>query len=172
MLSVKCGTRSGYRKHLRLKESPCIACKKANTEYSKKWKSKNPDRHKELSKQSASRRKEQISSYQKLWYQNNKIKVVEKSKEYYENNKEKSFAKSRRRKAKLKNLKTEIYTTKDIIDLYGTVCHICNDEIDMQAPRSTGKPGWEKSLHLDHVIPISKGGSRYDGQCKTVARYL
>ena len=163
MLSVQhtsqCGTRSGYITHLRLKEPTCILCKKANNEYRKKWQAKNSSRVKELSKQSMKRNKKKISIYQKLWYKNNKNEVLKKTKEYYENNKEQSFAKARRRRAKLKNLQTEQYTLKEIIDLYGTVCHICNEEIDMQAPRSPGKLGWEKSLHLDHVIPISRGGT-------------
>lgn len=50
------------------------------------------------------------------------------------------------------------YTTKEIIEKYGSDCHICQKPIDMDAPRSVGKTGWELGLHLDHVIPISKGG--------------
>jgi len=50
------------------------------------------------------------------------------------------------------------YTETEVLDRYGTICHICNTEIDMSAPRGTGKPGWEKGLQIDHVIPLSKGG--------------
>jgi 5-methylcytosine-specific restriction endonuclease McrA len=29
----------------------------------------------------------------------------------------------------------------------------------MKASRKVGSKNWEKSLHIDHLIPISKGGS-------------
>lgn len=51
------------------------------------------------------------------------------------------------------------YSEKDVIETYGTLCHICNEEIDMDAPRQCGKPGWERALHIDHVYPLSKGGT-------------
>lgn len=51
------------------------------------------------------------------------------------------------------------YTDQEVIDLYGTDCHICGEAIDLSADRRTGFPGWEKSLHIDHVYPLSKGGS-------------
>ena len=50
------------------------------------------------------------------------------------------------------------YTVAEVLNTYGTNCHICKKPINMEAPRSVGQPGWEKALHLDHVIPLSKGG--------------
>lgn len=159
MLTAQCGTRSGYAKHRKLKEPYCDACKKANNEYSKKYQAANPERTKELAKQSEARRKDKISAYQKCWYQKNKDKVIAQQREYYQSNKEYFVARSAKRRALKLNSKTESYTVKYIIEIYGTVCHICNEDIDMQAPRSPGKLGWEKGLHLDHIIPLSKGGT-------------
>jgi len=31
--------------------------------------------------------------------------------------------------------------------------------IDLSAPRQCGKPGWDNGLHIDHLYPLSKGGS-------------
>lgn len=50
------------------------------------------------------------------------------------------------------------YSDEQVIELYGTKCHICNEEIDFTVPRQCGKPGWEKGYHVDHVYPLSKGG--------------
>lgn len=51
------------------------------------------------------------------------------------------------------------YSDLELLDLYGTDCHICNEPIDLNAPRQVGKEGWERGYHVDHVIPLSKGGS-------------
>jgi len=51
------------------------------------------------------------------------------------------------------------YSVFEILLLHGTNCHICNEPIDFSAPRTAGRKGWRYALHLDHVIPLSKGGS-------------
>jgi 5-methylcytosine-specific restriction endonuclease McrA len=56
------------------------------------------------------------------------------------------------------NLQTDFFSASMVIMTYGTICHLCNDEVDLDAPRSVGAPGWERGLHIDHVIPLSKGG--------------
>jgi 5-methylcytosine-specific restriction endonuclease McrA len=50
------------------------------------------------------------------------------------------------------------FTMEEITGLYGTDCYHCNEPIDFEAPRATGAPGWEKSYHPDHLVPLSKGG--------------
>jgi 5-methylcytosine-specific restriction endonuclease McrA len=57
------------------------------------------------------------------------------------------------------NPEKDHYSANTVLFTYGTDCHLCNGPIDISAPRTPGKPGWEKSLHIDHVIPLSKGGN-------------
>jgi hypothetical protein len=52
----------------------------------------------------------------------------------------------------------DYFSANMVIETYGTDCHLCGGAIDLSAPRTAGKPGWEKSLHIDHVIPLSRGG--------------
>lgn len=66
---------------------------------------------------------------------------------------------SNRKRAMRFGVETEWYSPMQIVELYGTDCHLCNEPIDFDAPRQCGKPGWEKGLQIDHVIPLSKGGS-------------
>jgi 5-methylcytosine-specific restriction endonuclease McrA len=63
-----------------------------------------------------------------------------------------------RKRAMKFGVDTEWYSPQQILDMYGTDCHICNNTIDLDAPRQCGKPGWENGLQIDHVIPLSKGG--------------
>lgn len=61
-------------------------------------------------------------------------------------------ARHRRRAAK-KTVESESFKLADVIDKWGTPCHICNDSIDMGL-----KWPHRFSKSMDHVVPISKGG--------------
>ena len=63
-------------------------------------------------------------------------------------------AKSRRRRAN----QSIPYNELQVIATYGGNCNICGLAIDFMAPRKCGIPGWENGLHIDHLIPVSKGG--------------
>ncbi len=51
------------------------------------------------------------------------------------------------------------YTEAQVIALWGSDCHLCGKAIDLSAQRKVGKEGWRNALHLDHVIPLARGGS-------------
>ena len=50
------------------------------------------------------------------------------------------------------------FTDMEMLGLYGTVCYLCGNEIDLKAPRKCGAPGWEQSLWRDHVVALAQGG--------------
>lgn len=51
------------------------------------------------------------------------------------------------------------YNELQVIASYGGDCYICGVAIDFLAPRKCGKDGWEHGLHIDHLVPIARGGS-------------
>jgi 5-methylcytosine-specific restriction endonuclease McrA len=63
-----------------------------------------------------------------------------------------------RQRAKKKSNGYEKYNEKDVIDMYGIICYLCDKEIDITLSRKVGSERWRESLQIDHVIPISKGG--------------
>jgi len=59
---------------------------------------------------------------------------------------------------RLKLVPRDKSTVAEVLDKYGSICYLCAELIDLEAPRSPAQPGWERGLQIDHVIPISKGG--------------
>ena len=106
--------------------------------------------------------KEKMSIWKSNYYQKNKERVDANNKrwELRHPEKVKSFKriKSARRRAKKKGNGWEPYTEEQMISKYGSICYLCNEEIDLQAPRQCGKPGWERSFWIEHVIAIDNGG--------------
>lgn len=66
-------------------------------------------------------------------------------------------AKRRRKARKLQN-GIEYYTEQQVLAKYGSTCYLCKEPIDMDAPRTTWTKGWEKGLHIEHVVDIALGG--------------
>ena len=92
------------------------------------------------------------------YYERNKDIILQKQKIYRLEHPEISRRSARKRRARLNNVVRVEYTDEQVLEMYGTNCHLCSEPIDLLAPRSTSHYRWKKSLHIDHIIPISKGG--------------
>jgi len=88
---------------------------------------------------------------------NSDPKYKEAEKRWRKANPHKSNTNSRDR-ARKKGLKTEYYTRQHIFDRDGYNCYICNTPVDLTVPHVQGQPGWEMYPHIEHVIPLAKGG--------------
>ena len=140
MTKSKCGTNSGYSAHYYYKNlPPCDPCKVARKEYLVQWHTDKPEYRKEI------------------WVRFKKSNPNYK-KDYHKAKPEQGRQDARRRRAVKRGVESRPYTETEVLKLYGTECHICNEQIDLTAPKMQGKDGWEKGLHLDHLIPLSAGG--------------
>lgn len=104
------------------------------------------------------------------YYYANKEKIVKREKEKRQRdpeyrasiqkrkNKDKQAGYERQRRARKRNNDYEVYSLSQVLSLYGDVCHICNEEIDLTAPRNCKGQNWEFGLHIDHVVAIANGG--------------
>jgi 5-methylcytosine-specific restriction endonuclease McrA len=91
-------------------------------------------------------------------YQQTKEYRLAQQRQHRKDNPHKVRELGRKRRATKRANGWERYTEAQVLQLHGAVCHICLDPIDLSLNRKIGSDGWEMSLHIDHVIPISKGG--------------
>jgi len=130
---------------------------------------KNKDKVMKRKKEYYNANKEVLAEKHKQYYQDNKQELIEKNKSYYQNNKESILAKKKRYRAseqgrlvirnnrnKYRALKSASsdgsVTTEALLDLASKQnykCAYCGCDIDIKEPTS----------HLDHVLPLSKGGT-------------
>lgn len=133
--------------------------KKKRAEYDKSYRESNLEEYKAKRRAYYKANKDLIYKKVKEYQNNNMDKVIEWKKAYARRNPEVGRQAKRRRRAKEKSVPFEKYTTEEVLALYGTNCFICSKPINLNAPRQCGKPGWRHALHIDHLIPISRGGS-------------
>jgi hypothetical protein len=123
---------------------------------------KDPDKYRKQNLAYYYKNKDKLNQQRRAkWPELYKSKIEyhkQKGKKYRAENPDKINGIARRKRAKKRANGWERYTEAQVLELHGAVCHICGGPIDLTLNRKIGTEGWEMSLHIDHVIPISKGG--------------
>jgi 5-methylcytosine-specific restriction endonuclease McrA len=143
-------------------DRPKAACKLCCNADANARRAKYPEKHRKQNLEYYYANKDKLNEYRRAkWPELYKSKIEyhrEKGKRYRAENPDKINAIARRKRARKKANGWEKYTEAQVLELYGAVCHICCEAIDLTLPRRIGVEGWEKGLQIDHVIPIAKGG--------------
>lgn len=139
-------------------------CKQCSSTRKKKFRENNSghfsDRDKEYRNQDGYKEKQKERTSK--WYVKNKDKSLKNGRAWRELNLERARKldrmQSHKRRALILGNGHSPYTEEQVLETYGTNCNICSLPVDLKAARKVGLPGWENGLHIDHVLPISKGG--------------
>ena len=134
------------------------SCKPCKVKASKEWSLANPGKVQARAISWNQSNPDKRNKIVKSWSQSNKEKISVSSKKWRLSNIDKVRGYTRKRRTLILGNKHTPYTEQEILDIYGTNCYVCLEPIDFDAPRHAGKPGWEKGLQIDHLIPLSKGG--------------
>lgn len=122
------------------------------------WRIANPERYKEAQQKSAIKHRAKKRIYNANWSASNKELHRQMIADWQKRNPESKRRSANKRRAKVMATRHELYTEQQVIEKYGTNCHLCHLPIDFDAPRRVGRNGWEKGLHIEHLVPIDKGG--------------
>lgn len=154
-------------------------------ERSKRWREKNPDRAKEIqeryklnhpnAQKEAARRyyrknakkenertvkyrnenRDKTRAHQRKSWHKNREKNLERKKAWMKKNKDKVIEKQTKRRALELNCKTFLILPKELFRLKNSPCRVC---------------GSTKSIEIDHVIPLSRGGSHGIGNLQPLCK--
>jgi hypothetical protein len=155
------------------KDGLASECKKCHAAQVAEWRKENPEEQKRRSREQFAKSRERENARRKKRYYDNWELEREKARARYQitaetqrqssrdwrkNNPEKLAIQNRSTRARRKNVYSEPYTKEQVLEKWGTDCHLCGEPIDLLAPRANREEGWERGLHLDHVVPLINGG--------------
>ena len=132
--------------------------KEANKQRAYEYYHANKDEINAKARENRANNPEPRRAYARAWRVKRKNRVNERTRNWRLSNPDKHKESTRANKNRRRGAKVEHYTTQQALDIYGSNCHLCGEPIDLKAPRWTAILGWERGLHLDHVVRISEGG--------------
>ena len=126
------GSYAEYNRCRARDEGSCEECKAVAARYMRDLRAKDPDKFRQRERAWAAANPEAVRDQRRLA--------------------------TNRRERKARENGQVPYTRRSILERDDYNCYLCGEKVDLSAPHQVGQPGWERYPHLDHVIPLSKGG--------------
>ena len=155
---AKHGTHGGYKAHKKINEPVCDLCAAFKKEYQSRYYKSNKQKCIDYARNYYYENKEIRDIQRRAWARANPERTREYNRNLYRKNPQATLERTRRRKVRILGNEIKPYTLQEVLEEYGSVCYLCEIQIDLTLPRKIGVSGWEYGLHLDHVIPVSKNG--------------
>lgn len=146
----ECGTRARYKRGCR-----CDDCRTANNAYAKELRDRGPEKYRARNLAYCEQNREKESARAKRWYAQNQDRAKTRIKEWQKANPDKVRAAKRTGIAKKRLIEgAEFESGIDYESLWTGCCGICGEPMDRTLER-----GFRESPTIDHIMPLSKGGS-------------
>lgn len=150
------------RNKVEINASNRAAYKKDNSvqlERGRVWREANKDLANERQRALYKENREERIIAARGYRERNKDSLQESRKRWRRNNEEIHRAGAARRRARKLGASVGVFTSADVLAKWGIDCHICMELVDLDAPKNCRGEGWERGLHLEHVIALANGGS-------------
>lgn len=130
----------------------------------KKFRQENQERVKEQRKNNP-----KIKEYEKRYRQEKAEQIKAQQKKYYqsERGRESIFKKSMKRRSYKQKVQFTPMERKEILERDNWTCQCCGIKVH---DRSTGDWNTPDKAHIDHIVPISKGGSSVPNNLQVLCR--
>ena len=119
-------------------------CRECVWEYNRKYRENNPDKERE---------------HTRKWRENNPDKARESTRKWRERNPDRARAFANRRRARVAEVSVTTVTDREIERIYASPCAHAHLG-DCDGP-----------MHLDHIIPLSRGGRHAIGNLQPLCRF-
>ncbi len=143
----------------RRKKTPGMA-----TEQAKKWAKRNPEKRKRIVRNWIEKHRSQIAETMRNWRKENKDHYLQYDREYSEKNRERKRSNAQRAREKNRDRYRSYQHQYRSQKLKNGGSHTAED-IQRQYESQQGRCFWcsehVTAYHVDHVIPLSRGGSDY-----------
>lgn len=107
------------------------------------------------------RNKESVNERSRVWREKNKEQNIESKKNWYRNNRDRVYANISKRRSSKFFVRFSKFMRNDILERDNWECQSCGVKVhDRNIGGNDKRYLWDDEFkaHLDHVIPISKGG--------------
>ena len=119
----------------------------------KKWKANNRKKTRAHYRRWAANNREKTRAHYRKWIANNREKSRAYSRKWAANNPEKIRAQGQKRRAQIASVFLETVREDRVYQRDNWLCQICGEPVDPELKHPN-----PKSVSLDHIIPLSRGG--------------
>lgn len=139
----------------------------------KEYREENKERISEYKKDWAKKNRVRKSEQEKHWRENNEKRNVEMKKKWYEKNRDRVYSNLLKRRSLKHFVRFEGIRRKELLDRDNWKCKRCGVQVhDRSVGGNENRHLWddERKAHIDHIIPISKGGDSTPNNLQVLCR--
>jgi 5-methylcytosine-specific restriction endonuclease McrA len=137
------------------------------------YREENKERIAEFKKRWAEKNKEHKAEQERNWRENNKERNIEMKKIWYKKNRDRVYGNLLKRRSLKYFVRFEGVRRKELLDRDNWTCRNCGVQVhDRNVGGNRSRHLWddERKAHIDHIVPISKGGDSSPDNLQVLCR--